>query len=99
MSSAADMLEEAVVPTIEVEEISPMAREPEPVVVEDACDPIDAEASPMEGEASSVRDEPAVTETVVPASVDSAPETAPAGENVLDEQESVVVKSYQYRKQ
>ncbi|KAG1771018.1 hypothetical protein EDD22DRAFT_966385 [Suillus occidentalis] len=94
MSSAADMLEEVVVPpAVEVEEISLMAPNPEPVVVEDACDPIEAEASPMEVAASCAGDEPVVTETVVSASVDPVPETAPAGENILDEQESVVVEA------
>lgn len=94
MSSAADMLEEVVVPpAFEVEEISPMAVKPEPAVVEDACDPVEAEASPMEGAASCAGDEPTVTETVVPASVDSVPETTPVGENILDEQASVVVEA------
>lgn len=94
MSSAADMLEEFVVPpAFEVEEISPMAAKLEQAVVEDACDPVEAEASPMEGAASCVGDEPTVTETVVLASVDSVPETAPAGENLLDDQASVVVEA------
>lgn len=93
MSPAADILEEVVVPpAIEAEEISPMAAEPEPAVVEVACDPIEAEASPIEVEASSVGDEPAVTEAV-PAFIDSVAETAPEGENISDEQESTLVEA------
>lgn len=112
MGSAADMLEEVVVPpAVEVEvshrtfirrfflslmslqEISPMAPNPEPVVVEEACDPLEAEASPMEVAASCAGDELAVTETVASASVDPVLETAPTCENILGEQESVVVEA------
>ncbi|KAG1821145.1 uncharacterized protein BJ212DRAFT_1337899 [Suillus subaureus] len=93
MSSTADILEEVVVPpAIEAEEISPMAAEPEPAVVEVACDPIEAEARPMEVEASSVGDELAVTKTV-PASIDSVAETAPQCENISDEQEPALVET------
>jgi hypothetical protein len=54
---------------------------------------VEAEESPMEVAALSAGEEPAVTETVVPASIDSVPETAPAGETILDEQGSMVVEA------
>ncbi|KAG2107100.1 hypothetical protein BD769DRAFT_136827 [Suillus cothurnatus] len=56
--------------------MSSMVAEPEPAVVEVACDLIEAEANPMEARPSSVGDEPAVTETA-PVSIDSVAETAP----------------------
>ncbi|KAG2107309.1 uncharacterized protein F5147DRAFT_214467 [Suillus discolor] len=82
ISPTADMLEEVVVfPAVEAEEISTMAAEPESVIVEDACDLIDAEASITQVEAPSVGEEPAVTETVVIASIDSVAEAAPEAES------------------
>ncbi|KAG1835240.1 hypothetical protein EV424DRAFT_356953 [Suillus variegatus] len=82
ISPTADMLEEVVVPpAVEAEEISTMAAEPEPAIVADACDLIDAEASITQVEAPSVGEEPAVTETVVIASIDSVTEAAPEAES------------------
>ncbi|KAG2112774.1 hypothetical protein DEU56DRAFT_919803 [Suillus clintonianus] len=91
MSPTADFLEEIVLPpAVDTEELTIMATEHEPAVVKEL---IEAEASPTEVEVSSVGTEPAVTETVAPASIEAVAETAPEGENILVEQESVQVEA------
>ncbi|KAG0705659.1 hypothetical protein DFH29DRAFT_258534 [Suillus ampliporus] len=70
-----------------------MAAEPEPAVVEDACEPIGAEASPTEVDISSAGEEPAVIETVNPASIESAAEATPEGEYIPVEPELALVEA------
>ncbi|KAG1750143.1 hypothetical protein EDB19DRAFT_1904393 [Suillus lakei] len=94
ISPATDMLEEVVVPpAVETEEISPMAAEPEPAVVEDACEPIETEARPMEVEVPSVGEELAVAETVVQALIDPVAETVPEGQSVPVQPEPTPVEA------